>query len=50
MGNRKGAYRVLVGRSEGKRPLGRTWHRTEDNIIKDIQEAVWESLDWNDVL
>jgi len=42
MGERRGAYRVLVGRSEGKRPLGRPSHRWEDNIKMDHQEARWE--------
>jgi hypothetical protein len=32
MGDKRGTYRVLVGRSEGKRPLGRPRHRWEDNI------------------
>jgi len=32
MGERKGVYRVLVGKPEGKRPLGRPRHRWEDNI------------------
>jgi len=32
MGERKGIYRVLVGKPEGKRPLGRPRHRWEDNI------------------
>ena len=36
MGERRGVYRVLVGRPEGKRPLGRPWRRWEDNIKMDI--------------
>jgi len=35
---RKGAYRVLVGKPEGKRPLGRHMHRLEDIIKMDIKE------------
>jgi len=35
---RRGAYRVFVGESEGKRPLGRPRHRWEDNIKMDLQE------------
>jgi hypothetical protein len=31
LGERRGAYRFLVGKPEGKRPLGRQWHRWEDN-------------------
>jgi hypothetical protein len=34
----KGVYRVLVGKPEGKRPLGRRRRRWEDNIKKDLQE------------
>jgi hypothetical protein len=34
----RGVYRVLVGRSEGKRPLGRPWRRWEDNINMDLRE------------
>jgi len=37
-------YRVLVGKSEGKRPLGRARHRWEDNIKMDLQEVGWETL------
>jgi len=38
MGDRRGAYRVLVGKSEGRRPLGRSTHRWEYNIKMDLQE------------
>jgi hypothetical protein len=38
MGEGRGVYRVLVGRPEGKRPLGRPKHRWEDNIKKDLRE------------
>ena len=38
MGERRGVYRVLVGKLEGKRPLGRPRHRWEDNIKMDLQE------------
>jgi hypothetical protein len=37
MGEGGGAYRVLVGRPEGRRPLGRPRHRWEDNIKMDLQ-------------
>ena len=37
MGERRGVYRVLVGKPEGMRPLGRQRHRWEDNIKIDIQ-------------
>jgi len=36
MGERRGACRVLVGKSEGKRPIGGSRHRWEDNIKKNI--------------
>jgi hypothetical protein len=39
MGERRGAYRVLVGKPEGKRPLGKPTHRWEDNIKVDLQEV-----------
>jgi hypothetical protein len=39
-------YRVLVGRPDGKRPLGRPWRRLEDNIKMDLQEVGWEGMDW----
>jgi hypothetical protein len=39
--NRIAAYRVLVGRPEGRRPLGRPRRRWEDNIKMDIQEVGW---------
>jgi hypothetical protein len=38
MGEGRGVYRVLVGRLEGKRPLGRHRHRWEDNIKRDLRE------------
>jgi hypothetical protein len=39
------AYRILVGRPEGRRPLGRPRHRWEYNIKMDLQEVGW-SMDW----
>jgi hypothetical protein len=39
MGEEMGAYRVLVGKPEGKRPLPRTRRRWEDNIKMDLQEV-----------
>jgi hypothetical protein len=44
MGERRSVYRVLVGKLEGKRPLGRPMCRWQDNIKMDIQEVdmgVW---------
>jgi hypothetical protein len=41
-GARRDVYRVLVGRPEGKRPLGRPRRGWEDNIKKDIHAVWWE--------
>jgi hypothetical protein len=41
MGERRGAYRTLVGKSEGRRPLGRPKRRFEDNIKMDLREVKW---------
>jgi hypothetical protein len=40
MGEGRSVYRVLVGRSEGKRPLGRPRRRWEDNVKMDLRE-IW---------
>jgi hypothetical protein len=42
MGN---AYKILVGKPEGKRPLGRPRRRWEDNIRMDFSEIGWEGMD-----
>jgi len=39
-------YRILVGKSEGKRPLGRPRRRWEDNIEMDLQEVWWGGMVW----
>jgi hypothetical protein len=39
------AHNILVGKHEGKRPLGRTRLRWEDNIRKDLREVRWEDVD-----
>jgi hypothetical protein len=49
MGEGRGAYRILVGRPEGRRPLGRPRHRWEDNIKVDLQEVEWGGMDWIDM-
>jgi len=49
MGERRGVYRVLVGKPEGKRPLGRPRRRWEANIKVDLQEVGCAGMDWIDV-
>ena len=46
MGERRGVYGVLVGKLEGKRPLGRPRRRWEDNIKMDLQEVGCGGMDW----
>jgi len=46
MGQGRGVYRVLVGKPEGKRPLGRPRRRWEDNIKMDLQEVGGGYGDW----
>ena len=48
-GERRGVYRVLVGKSEGKRPLGRPRRRWEDNIKIDLHEVGCGGIDWIDL-
>jgi hypothetical protein len=44
MREERGAYRILVGRPEGRRPLGRPKHRWEDNIKMALQEVGWGGM------
>ena len=46
MDERRGVYRILVGKPEGRRPLGRPRHRCEDNIKMDLQEVGCGGMDW----
>jgi hypothetical protein len=46
MGEGRVVHRVLVGKPEGKRPLGRPRHRWEDNIKRDLQEVGGDCGDW----
>jgi len=48
MGERIRCYRALVGEPEIKRTLRRIWRRGEDNIKVDLEELVWEEVDWID--
>jgi len=47
MGDRRCTYRDLLGRPEGRRPLGRPRHRWEDNIK--MEEVGWRGMDWIDL-
>jgi hypothetical protein len=49
MEERRGSYRVMVGKPEGKRPLGRPRCRLEDNIKKKKKKVVWNGLIWHRV-
>jgi hypothetical protein len=46
VGEERGVHRVLVGKPEGKRPMGRPRHRWEDNIKMDLQEVGGGGGDW----
>jgi hypothetical protein len=46
MGETRNAYRILVGKPEGKRPLGRPRRRCVDNIKMDLREIAWDFVDW----
>ena len=46
MGEKRGVYRVLVGKPEGRRPLGRPRRRWVDNIRTDLQEVGCRYMDW----
>jgi hypothetical protein len=46
MGQKRNAYRLLVGKPEGKRPLGRPRRRWVDNIRMDLVEVGWGDVDW----
>jgi hypothetical protein len=45
-GGKRIAYRILVGKPEEKRPLGRPSRRWIDNIEMDLREIVWDGIDW----
>jgi hypothetical protein len=46
MGEERNAYRLVVGKSEGKRPLGRSRRRWAENIKMDLLEIGWGGVDW----
>jgi hypothetical protein len=49
MGEKRNAYRLLVGKPEGKRLLGRPRRRWVDNMRIDLEEVVWDDMDWIDL-
>jgi hypothetical protein len=49
MGEKRNAYRLLAGKPEGKRPLGRPRRRWVDNIRMDLGEVGWGDVDWIDL-
>jgi hypothetical protein len=46
MGEMGNACRILVGKSERKRPLGGPRHRSDDNVKIDLRETGWGGMDW----
>jgi hypothetical protein len=49
MGEKRNAYRILVGKPEGKGPLGRPRRRWVYNIKMDLREIGWNGMDWIDL-
>jgi hypothetical protein len=49
MGEMRNAYRILVGKPEGKRPLGRPRRRWVNNIKMDLGEIGWDGSDWTEL-
>jgi hypothetical protein len=49
MEEKRTAYRILVGKPEGKRPLGKTGRSWEDNIRMYLREIGWGGMDWIDL-
>jgi hypothetical protein len=49
MGEKRSAYRILAGKPEGEKPLGRPTRRWVDNIKMDLSEIGWDRVDWMDM-
>jgi hypothetical protein len=49
MEENRNVYRILVGKPEGKRPLGRPRSRWEDNIIINLRDVGWGDMNWIDL-
>jgi hypothetical protein len=49
MGETRNAYRILVGKPEGMRPLGRPRRRWVDNIKINLSEIGWDGVDWSEL-
>jgi hypothetical protein len=49
IGAKRNAYRILKGKPEGRRPLGRRRSRQVDNIKIDLREIEWDGMDWIDL-
>jgi hypothetical protein len=50
MGEKRNAYGILVGKPEGKRPLGRPRRWWMDNIKMDFRELEWDGMKWTDLV
>jgi hypothetical protein len=48
MGETRNEYRILVGKSDGRRPQGRPRRRRVDNIRMNLRETGWDGMDWID--
>jgi hypothetical protein len=49
-GEKWNAYRILVGKPEGKTPLGRSKRRWIDNVKIDLRDIRWDAMDWIDLV